>query len=273
MSIEKIEDGCQSIEAERKIMKRKPIQSHLVISVDVGGATPDMAMKHHREITDLSNQIVDLFDRFQIAATWAVADPSNEFQTDRIVTSRQKHEIAILGDAICPNGAANRSFLLSALRKNLSKAESHNVHVESLVGIEVSPENTDVLVRSNISALRTKGQTNWSQPQLVRFGLWNVPESCRFPGTRNWLTEFTKMRFQRMVRTAAARRKSIHLVIDVERIGQSKTAQLKTLEGILSCASRYRDNHELEAKTLGASVHSLTTVPYSQPSKSILRAA
>ena len=254
-------------------MKRKPIQSHLVISVDVGGTTPETAMKHQREIADLTNQIVDLFDRFQVAATWAVADPSNEFQTGRIVTSRQKHEIAILGNAICPKGTANRSNLLSQLRRNLLKAESHNVRVESLVGIEVSPENTDVLVRSNITALRTKGKSNWSQPHLVRFGLWNVPESCRFPGTKNWLTEFTKMRFQRMVRTAAARRKSVHLVIDVERIRQSKTAQLKTLEGILSCASRYRENQELEAKTLEASVHSLASVPTSPSSKSILKAA
>ena len=69
-----------------------------MVSVDLDADIDNPAQANARTLHDAADQLVTLFDRHQIPATWAVADPAHSAATDLVRQSRIGHEIAILGD-------------------------------------------------------------------------------------------------------------------------------------------------------------------------------
>ena len=253
-------------------------QSLLVVSIDLEPRTNTTSLHHQREVGAAGNDLMRLFDKYRIPATWAVAEPGRDPKTDPILASNVAHEIAIQGDAVWSADTINRASFAGHLSESVARAADCEVDVRSLVGLNVKESHTDLLVKHAITTLRSartgkRRSVRWIEPQQIRFGVWDLPESYRFPGPKSWLSEITKMSIQRSVKAAAARKRPLHLVVEAERVAESKLAHLKTLEGVLECAAKYRNANQLKTETLTDSVKLITARPFIQSSKSILRVA
>ncbi|MFC1758961.1 hypothetical protein ACFL2H_09360 [Planctomycetota bacterium] len=253
-------------------------QSLLVVSIDLEPRTNTTSLQHQREVRSAGSDLMRLFNKYQIPATWAVAAPGQDPKTDPILASNVSHEIAIQGDAVWATEKVNRASFAGHLSESVARAADRGVMVHSLVGLNVKGSHTDLLVKNAITTLRSARpgshrSVRWIEPHQVRFGVWDLPESYRFPGPKTWLSEITKMGLQRGVKTASARKRPLHVVVDAEKVASSKASCLKTLEGVLECAAQYRHSNQLRTETLTDSVELITTRPAVSSARSILRAA
>lgn len=253
-------------------------QSLLIVSIDLEPRTNTTSLQHQREVRSAGNDLMRLFNKYQVPATWAVADPGKDPKTDPILASNVSHEIAIQGDAVWASDQINRASFAGHLGASVARAADREVSVRALVGLNVKDSHTDLLVKNAITTLRSARpcghrSVRWVEPQQIRFGVWDFPESYRFPGPKSWLSEITRSGIQRSVKAASARRRPLHLVIDAEEVAASKASHLSTLEGVLECAANYRQLGQLATETLTDSVKSITARPAVHSTQSILRAA
>jgi hypothetical protein len=252
-------------------------QSLLVLSIDVEARSQATSLEHQREIRSVAREMIRLFDKHQISATWAVSDPGADWAISELCGSNLPHELALQGNAIWRQRPISRVDFAGKLHSRLGNASRKDVHVRSIVGLEIAPEHSDLLAKNAITTLRTPRSysraVQWTGPQAVRFGVWNFPESCRFPAEKSWISDFTSMSYQRAVRSAAAGRKALHLAFDTERIAQSRAYHLQSLEYLLASISKYRQSGQLTATTLHGMAAYLEHRPRVRAAHSILRAA
>jgi hypothetical protein len=250
----------------------------LVLSVDLESPVPIASREQQREVRNVAHQMIRLLERHQLAATWAVADPGADWAMAEVFDANVPHELAIQGNAVWPHSPLSRVDFAGKLHRSLDSAARHEIRVRSIVGLDVAPEHSDLLVKNEITTLRTPRTSysravQWSGPRSVRFGVWNFPESCRFPLEKSWISDLTTMSFQRAVRAAAAGRHSLHVALDARRVSQSAVYHLKCLEGLLECISKYRHSRQLVPMTLSGMATALAQRPLYRSSCSILRAA
>jgi hypothetical protein len=253
-------------------------QALLVLSVDIESPAPMASREQQREVRNVAHQMIRLLDKHQLAATWAVADPGAEWAIAQVFDANVPHELAIQGNAVWPHSPLSRVDFAGKLYRNLESAARHEIRVRSIVGLEIAPEHSDLLVKNEITTLRSPRTSysravQWSEPRSVRFGVWNFPESCRFPLEKSWISDLTTMSFQRAVRAAAAGRRSLHVAMDARRVAQSPVYHLKCLEGLLECITKYRHSRQLVPMTLHGVATTLAQRPLYRSSCSILRAA
>ena len=253
-------------------------QSLLVVSIDLEPRKNTTSLQHQREVRSAGNDLIRLFDKYQIPATWAIAEPGRCGKSDPIVGSSVGHEVAIQGDVVWKMDDVNRAAFAGHLSESVARAADREVPVQSLVGLKVKDSHIDLLIRNSISSLRSTssghGRTvRWAEPQQIRFGVWDLPESYRFPGPKSWISDLTKLSVQRSIKAAAAKRRPLHLVVDAEGVAESKATHLFVLEGVLECAAKYRHANQLRTETLTNSVKIITARPAAKSAQSILKAA
>ena len=52
-------------------------QSLLIVSIDLEPRTNTTSLQHQREVRSAGNDLMRLFNKYQVPATWAVADPKH----------------------------------------------------------------------------------------------------------------------------------------------------------------------------------------------------
>lgn len=252
-------------------------QSYLVVSIDLEPRTNTASLQHQREVRNAGADIMRLFDKYRVPATCAVVSPGRDAKTDNILASSVPHELAIQGDAVWFDSTIDRSALAGHLTESAVRAAELDVSVHSLVGVNIDSAHTDLLVKNSITALRSTRSTGrsvrWTQPMQIRFSVWDIPESFRFPGVKSWLGDIATVSVERSVKSAAARNRPLHLVVDAERVAESKSTHLATLENVLACAGKYRSLKQLKTATMSESIREMTTRPVAKSANSILRAA
>src|SRR5262245_54508423 len=87
------------------------------ISVDIGLASDDVfgARASHDDIQSVCLELLDRFNKRQIAASWALASLATAVLTRQILQGRPGHEIALLAASQAPSGSQSRGEIVQRI--------------------------------------------------------------------------------------------------------------------------------------------------------------
>ena len=127
----------------------------LTISVDleydVGQAAP---LAGQRALEELTGRLLALFGRFEMPATWAVADPAISAARGR-VAAHACHELALLGDPSWVGREAGRARFARELERRTKRARNEGLPIHTLVLKTVLPiDHCDLVIKEGIVAAR-----------------------------------------------------------------------------------------------------------------------
>ncbi|MEX0678167.1 MAG: hypothetical protein WD063_13880 [Pirellulales bacterium] len=253
----------------------------LTISVDLEIDVAHVGLAGGREIEELTARLLELFARYEMPATWAVADPAVSAAREPLAAARSGHELAILGDASWVGRAAGRGRFARELERRAARARAEGWPVDTLVLKTVLPiDHCDLAIKEGIiaarhlSAAHSDGSPRRLQPQSLRFGLWAFPVSITLPGTSRWLPGGGGSRAARFAIDEAISGKGlVHFVVDAPRLAARGRSGVRELVRVVEHAERRRRHGLLEVATLGATARKLARENHGRPSHSILRPA
>mgnify|MGYP006908257136 FL=1 len=257
-------------------MKRRP-GGVLTISIDLEFDVEQRLHVRHGDLGALTTRLVRLFERANLPATWAVADPAYSAATEEILASAPHHEIAILGDATWIGGHAGRTRFARELTRRITGAETRGCAVSTLAMAGSGPlALLDFLVQHRVSAVRTHasapgGTTSTVHPQSLRFGVWNAVVSHPFPEMPRALLGDPTHRVRRAIRRLSAG-ENIHWAINGPAILQADSG-LAAVERVLDLVTRQRQKAALRIETVRQLVHRISHRRTHPGATSILRKA
>jgi hypothetical protein len=166
----------------------------LTVSIDVDADAAQNSVASHRDVAAVTDRLLEMLAHRQIAATWALAEPSASSATERIVTRPAGHEIALLGDATWVGAQCGRGVFGRELTRRLAAAQAMGLVITTLAvrGAEVDSQG-DLACKQGITAVRherndvARKPRGRMQPGTLRFGLWSFPVSHALPGNNRWL--------------------------------------------------------------------------------------
>jgi hypothetical protein len=245
----------------------------LVISVDLELAAHAGSLEQQRKLELVTSHLTDLLTRQQMPATFAVADPRHSAASEAILASRVGHEVAILGDASWVGRGAGRERFARELERRIHSARSAGMQISSLLLRQVElAENFDLLVKHQITAIRPGASRDADQPELLRFGMWQMPVHLRLPRKAGWFASNVSVA-KRGLASAVKNAGVFHLAIDAGQLAEGDTAKLSEVERILAQAAELRSSEQLEILSLQQLADRLDRPSDSAPLRSILRAA
>jgi hypothetical protein len=242
-----------------------------VISIDVSALGPP-----NREA--MLTRLLALMDDFQVAATWAIPEPADCEATAQILSSRVRHEIAILGDSGWIGEAAGRPAFACNLARRIITAQAAGVTIRALACRTacVPRSEFDLLVKHNIAVVRQPRPNPGRaiadlQPQPLRHGVWELPATIELPHANAWWGAGAKAARNSIVR-AAAMHCVAHVAIDVASLAACDP-RLHAAKVVLQAIADGRHRGEIESATLGALANRLSRPIQVASARSILRAA
>lgn len=230
---------------------------HFQFCVDLGLPADQTALAQHREMSLLAEQLVGTFARHEIAATWATTQSVESPVVDAIRFADANHEIALLGDQSWLSESIRRDKIVSHFAENMKHAAEIGKPLTTLVLRDAAPESLYVVFKKRgINTLRPivkKGATRDSQrdPALKINGMWLAPATAVFPARGSLLGRFDiGFRGKQVLNRARLKKTSEQLTIVASEMMESPTAALRSLDRILSYASRFRDQQSVVIETL-----------------------
>lgn len=259
-------------------MSNSDVGGSLVFSIDLELDIEHRVPGDERRLDALSNRLIQLFQRHQAPATWAVADPARSMATDAILAARAPHEIAVLGDRTWIGAAAGRSRSARELARRFDGAREAGIDVSTLALRQTNVgEHHDLLVRHQISTVRCAPNASGGgavRPEMLRFSVWQMPVSLRMPIKSRWFgAAASSLTVRHLIQQAIATSRVAHLAIDAPQMLVAENATLQVVERALRFAQRLRDAGSLEITTLREQVRRTAQPRQSAPAHSILRAA
>ena len=125
----------------------------LSISIDLELDPQRRLVDQLRGLEDVTGRLAQLFSKYQVPATWAVADPAVSAATDRLVAANLAHEIAILGDRTWVGREAGRTRFAKELSRRVMRGRGAGLNVSSLLLRDVELEdNLDLLARARYTS-------------------------------------------------------------------------------------------------------------------------
>src|SRR5262245_37156677 len=89
----------------------------LAISINLELEIGEQARMGGQGLEAVTLKLVELFDRYQIPATWGVADPAVSAATEVIAGASADHEIALLGESTWVGSTAGRTRFARELER------------------------------------------------------------------------------------------------------------------------------------------------------------
>ena len=250
----------------------------VLISVDLELNIPQRLALSERSLDLVTPTLLNLFERYDIAATWALADPAVSAATEGIMSGQPDHEIAVLGDPTWVGPTAGRQRFSRELARRYQSARAAGVSVSTLALRNIDRMcHFDLLVKHGVSIVRgsqLNGLTHslHSGPVPMRFGVWNLAPNCVLPATRwTWRADHGLSTAQRAIRSAIRSHNTVHLMIDAAGLGETGRRGFRMVERLLRHIADRRDRRQLESATLAAMARMLTPCRTEQPTRSILR--
>jgi hypothetical protein len=253
----------------------------LTLSIDLEVAAAHLGLAERRSLETVTARLLELVGKYELPATWAVADPAVSAATERIVSLRAGHEIAISGDATWVGREAGRSRFGRELARRTAHARASGLAISTLI-LKTSDleDHSDLAIKQGITAVRHPETDRAAhnprrlQPQTLRFGLWSFPVSLVLPHTSRWLPGGGGVRTARaLIDQAICDRGLVQLAIDAPQLALRGFAAECALQRVLQHAERRRRQGILDVVTLGNMANKLSSQTQSQPSHSILRPA
>lgn len=251
----------------------------LVVTIDLEMDLEQQARTDSRRLDAVAARLADLCDAHQIPATWGVADPALSAATETIIARGVAHEIAVLGDAAWVGIGAGRTRFARELARRVDGARTSGLSVSTLMlrNVELT-ESFDLLVKHEISAVRGaighRGPTRIAQPQMLRFGVWEVSPSIELPGRSRWFPGGGgRFAARRVIQQAIGGVSVAQLIIDGPRLAAVGEAGVAAIQNVLRFAAMKQQQGVLNIETLGSLAKKLSQPREASPVRSILRSA
>jgi hypothetical protein len=223
-------------------------------------------------------RLLELFDLYEIPATWGAAEPAATDQVEEILAAQARHEIALLGNATWVGAAAGRPHFAGELARRVTAARAAALNIRALLvaGVRVPREHYDLLIKHQLAVVRQPRVTsqravNDGQPLALRHGLWESPAACVIPRLGPiWGRGGAAARAA--VRRAIASGGVVHVAFDVAALA-ADDPRMHTAESLLRYVARCCGRGALRAATLSNLAEEWSRPHAATPARSILRAA
>jgi hypothetical protein len=207
-----------------------------------------------------------LLAHYGLPATWALTDLTAWSPPLRTGAA---HEVALLADAAWAGPAATRAVFLRELESRINPARAAGVEVSSLVVAEgPAPDHCDLMYKLGLRCVRG-GEAGAGGARNLRFGLWELPVSLRFPAA-GWFASWRRARAaKRTVATSFGR--PVHLAIDGAELSAGGLMFARLLDGLLISIARQRDAGAVQVQTMAGVARELGRSHVPAGASSILR--
>ena len=224
----------------------------LLVSID---CQPDHFSGGETKLIQAAHSLTELFRRYRVSASWALADPASSPLTNQILRLPASQRIALLAEPHWAGERAGRTQFARELTRRVTAAAANTIPLGTVAlrGF-VLREHLDLLVRNRLAVIRASGaRTGRGRLPLEscceRFGIWRSEATIRFPDSRRWLGVLPYGPKQ-IVAANVTRRTWTHLLIDVPALVRSSRATWGRLEKCLAFAERQMDAGQLTCVTL-----------------------
>ena len=251
---------------------------HFLTTIQLDPIADARNLERHKELADVTKQLIELMDSHRLPTTWAVSDPAHSAATSHILRSAVPHEFAILGDAIWLGPMAGRTRFAHELARRIAQSRSAGLNVQTLVPRAASIErHIDLVVKQQISAIagvESPALTirSIATPRALHYGVWEIPVAAKLPMRSGWLSNGGYTTWRR-IRSAARDAATFHLLIDVPSICDEGSGHINTIAWLMRRVANLRDRGLIRVETLRATSARLADVPTVKPQQSILRRA
>lgn len=250
----------------------------LVLSIDLELDLEHQDMHTERQLDDVRTRLVELTRQHNIAATWAVADPTHSVATESILAAGPNHEIAVLGDQAWLGPGCGRLRLSRELARRFVAARKTGIPVTTLALRNVEQvRDLDLLIDHGVTAIRRPAVDTLSlirklHEAPIRFGVWQSPAALHIPPRPVWWAP-TLLLIRHEIRRAIRQGTLVHLEIDAQRLITLGEPSLQLVAGTLSNIAAKRDAGLLQIQTINRLAAESLADRAAVPSRSILRPA
>jgi len=254
----------------------------VVLSIDLEIDPTRRLVEQQQYLEQGAADLIRLLEKYQMPATWGVADPALSALTDRLLSARTPQEIAILGDGTWVGHEAGRSRFSRELVRRVTRARAAGLNVSTLLlrGTELD-DHFDTAVKHGLTAVRgadDPSEAGWflratlAPPEQLRFGLWEVPVAAVLPAARGWFGLASGARAAKSgIDRAGSTPAVFHLKIDGLLLAVESAA--RQLEQVLRHLDRRRQSGLIAVATLADIAANLSGRRQAMPARSILRPA
>lgn len=248
----------------------------LAISVDLELDVGQQARSDGRGLDAVTQRLAELLGRYQLPATWGVADPALSAATEAIVGGPVPHEMAILGDPTWVGRSAGRTRFARELERRTAAARAAGLPATSLLLRDVVvDQHLDLLVKHGITLVRgcarqTPPAQRGGQLELLRYGVWQTSVTCQLPGKSGWMPFCSaESRVCRAIERASENRAVVQLRLDARQLVGAQS-HFAAVERVLRLAQQRRQAGELRVETLEVMASRMLKRPQGSPTRSVL---
>jgi hypothetical protein len=247
------------------------------IDLEVEGALKERVAE--RAVEEVTFWLHEVLDKYELPATWAMADPTASAASERILSLGPRNEIAVLGEAAWIGRQAGRGRFGRELARRLERNRGAAPISTLVLKSGELGELSDLAIKHGITAVRhapsaDEGIRGRSQPQTLRHGLWSFPVSLVLPGASRWLPGGGGLRAARSgIDRAVESRGLFQVAIDASRLVVRGSSAHRLVERVLQYVHRFERQGELDVAHLRSVAERLSSQQQSQPSRSILSPA
>jgi len=256
----------------------------VAISIDLELDPQRRVPNQRRYFEDVAPSLLELLRRYQVCATWGVADPAVSALTDRLTSEGGGHEIAILGDSTWVGLEAGRCRFAREMARRAERARSASLGISSLLlRVPMLNDHFDIAAKAGIRAIggtieEASGGWLWRGPatrtEALRFGMCSIPAGLHLPGASRFLPSGGAVRHAKRSIDEAIRKPAVcHMRINGLSLGSRGPAALAALEKVLRHLDRRRTEGVLVVETLAGTSRLLTGGRKRAAARSILRPA
>jgi hypothetical protein len=251
---------------------------HFLATIQLDPVVDARNLERHKELADVTKQLIELMDTHRLPATWAVSDPAHSAATSHILRSAVPHEFAILGDANWLGPVAGRTRFARELSRRVAQARTAGLDVHTLVPRVASIEqHVDLIVKQQITAIAgvespTSATRQIATPRALHYGVWELPVAAKLPMRSGWFSNGGWATW-RQIRSAARDAATFHLLVDAPSLCDDGRGAQKTIAWLMRRIANLRDRGLIRVETLRAASARLADVPAVKPQQSILRRA
>ena len=225
----------------------------------------------------VGRELMDLFDCFRIAATFALADPAHSVAAGPLSASLMRHEIAVLGEDAWVGCGSSRSRLDRELARRFEGARKAGYPVSTLA-LRCHHASLDpaLLDGHGITAVRgpavNPAGTLHNPAPTTRHGAFQPQPPWRHPLRRVWWSS-AGWRSRRVIWQSLQAGETLHLYLDGAALAVAPESAIALVAETLSEVSTQRERGRLRTSTIADSAREFHQEHLALPSRSVLRAA
>jgi hypothetical protein len=161
---------------------------------------------------------------------------------------------------------------LRELERRVAPARAAGIDVSSLIVADGGPpDHCDLLYKLGLRSVRGAETVAGNAARNLRFGLWELPASLRFPA-KGWFASWRRARAaRRLIAAGTSEQRPLHVALDGRLLAAGGVLLAQLLDSVLYSAACQRDRGALQVQTMAGAAAVLGRATVGAASTSILR--